>query len=95
MLGQTQDAALIYTTLTTALGADGTRLCLIKSITAKDDNGYEVRLSEGACTAGQTATGPICAFTLGVFIGAISAITGTRMYGTEIACCATGSPMCI
>ena len=95
MMGKTRDAAIIQETLATALGAEGTRLCLVQNITAKENGGYEVQLSEGACTAGQSSDTPVCAFTLGVFVGAISAITGTRMSGVETACSACGNPVCV
>jgi predicted hydrocarbon binding protein len=95
LLGASSDPAVIHAQLDAALGLNGTRLCLIQSITRKDDGGYEVRLKEGACTAGQSSSEPICAFTLGVFIGAISAITGIRMNGRELECQACGVPMCV
>jgi predicted hydrocarbon binding protein len=54
-----------------------------------------VRISESACTAGQVSSHPHCAFTMGVFIGAIHALTGSRVKGTEIQCCAMGADQCI
>lgn len=95
LLGKSQDSALIYANLGAALGSDGTRLCVVESVAAKPDGGYEVRITEGACTAGQESSIPHCAFTMGVFIGALSAITGTRMKGHETECCACGAAMCV
>jgi hypothetical protein len=66
-------AEKIYNELSKALGPDGTRLCLIESVTAKDNGGYEVRSFECASPT----------YTLGVLIGAISAITGKTMLGHE------------
>lgn len=93
--GSTTDPATIHTLLDTALGVNGTRLCLIKGVAATPDGGYEVRLTEGACTAGQSSTEPLCAFTLGVFVGAIQALTGKTLRGRETACCACGAPECV
>ncbi len=95
MVGSTSDPEVIQEKLDGALGLNGTRLCLIDSITTLPNGGYEVRLHEGACTAGQVSDTPHCAFTLGVFIGALHAITGTRMKGREIQCCACGADQCI
>lgn len=95
LLGSTLDSAVMYAQLAPALGAQGTRLCLLQSISALPEGGYEVRLTEGACTAGQQASEPVCAFTLGVFIGAIQAITGTPMRGQETSCAACGADVCV
>jgi predicted hydrocarbon binding protein len=95
LVGNTQDADTLRVKLDAALGADGTRLCIVNSVAAKPNGGYEVRLQEGACTAGVTASEPYCAFTLGVFIGAISTITGRRMLGKETTCMAMGSAECV
>lgn len=95
LMGKSHDPAYIQQQLAAALGADGTRLCILHSITTKPNGGYEVHLSEVACTAGQVASEPVCAFTLGVFIGAINAITGERMKGSETACCACGANECV
>ena len=81
--------------LIAALSAEGTRLCIITSVTPQPNGGYEVRITEGACTAGVTSSEPYCAFTLGVFIGAVSAITGHRMIGRETECAAGGHPECV
>jgi predicted hydrocarbon binding protein len=89
------DPSTIQELLNNALGADGTRLCLIQSISLRDGGGYEVRLTEGACTMGQIADEPICAFTLGVFVGAIATLTGQRVTGREVECQACGAPMCV
>ncbi len=95
LIGSTQDAALIRDQLDAALGIKGTKLCIVESVIAKPNGGYEVRISEGACTAGQTASQPHCAFTMGVFIGAFQAITGARVNGYETECCACGAAACI
>lgn len=95
ILGTTVDAAVIKEKLGSALGAEGTRLCLVRSVAPTPGGGFEVRISEGACTAGVTAEEPYCAFTLGVFIGAVSAITGQRMVGRETECSAMGKPECV
>jgi len=95
LMGSSTDCATIQAELSAALGANGTRLCLVHSVTPRPNNGYEVRISEGACTAGQTSDKPHCAFTMGVFIGAIHAITGQRMRGTETECEACGAKECV
>lgn len=95
LTGHSQDPAVITTKLNTALGADGTKLCTVKSVAAKPNGGFEVRIVEGACTAGMTTTEPHCAFTMGVFIGAVSELTGQRMLGHETECCAMGHAECI
>lgn len=95
LLGSTQDGEAIRLKLDEALGVNGTRLCLIKSIQAKPDGGYEVRITESACTAGQVSPQPHCAFTMGVFIGAIHALTNQRVKGVETECCACGAAECI
>lgn len=77
------------------LGVNGTRLCIVNSVSAKPDGGFEVRIKEGACTAGQKSDTPHCAFTMGVFIGALHALTGQRMNGFETECCASGAAECV
>jgi hypothetical protein len=61
--------------LHTALGPDGTRLCLIEQVIQKDNGGFEVHSVENAS--------PL--YTLGVLIGAISSMTGKTMLGEEVA----------
>jgi V4R domain-containing protein len=95
LLGDTKDNETIRAKLDEALGVKGTRLCLVNSIQSKPNGGYEVRISEGACTAGQVSSQPHCAFTMGVFIGAIHALTGARMNGVETECCACGAAECV
>ena len=95
LLSSSQDGAAIRERLDAAFGVNGTKLCIVKSVTRKPNGGYEVRITEGACTAGQTSSEPLCAFTMGVFIGAIHAITGARMNGHETECCACGAAECV
>lgn len=95
LMGKMTEASQIQAKLDQVLGAEGTKLCLIQSISHRADGGYEVRLIESACTLGQTSSEPLCAFTLGVFVGAISALTGQRMTGKEVECQACGDPMCV
>lgn len=95
LLSSTTDPKIIRDKLDEVLGVNGTRLCLVQDVVAKPNGGYEVRITEGADIAGLTASEPICAFALGVFVGAIHAITGTRMMGRETACCACGAKECV
>ena len=95
LLGSSEDPALMQSKLAAALGASGTKLCLVQKITKNDNGSYEVHLSEGACTAGQTSSEPVCAFTLGVFIGALHGFTGTPMRGRELQCSACGANECV
>ena len=96
MRGEVTDPEEMRKVLSQILGEEGTRLCLVDSIKAKSNGGYEVQISEGACTAGVSdATEPYCAFTLGVFVGAISAFTGQRMNGKETTCAAMGNSICV
>lgn len=93
--GAALDGEQLRARLDAALGCEGTRLCIVQRVTARPEGGYEVRIAEGACTAGQTSAMPHCAFTLGVFIGAFHALTGTPMRGHETECCACGAPSCV
>jgi hypothetical protein len=68
--GSKQDSDAILKELDGALGVDGTRLCLIKSI-KEIDGVYEVVITEYPCVS----------YTMGVLIGAIGAINGIRMHG--------------
>jgi predicted hydrocarbon binding protein len=95
LLGSTKDGRELKNKLNEALGLKGTRLCLVESVTARPNGGYDVRITESACTAGQTSSEPLCAYTLGVFIGAVHALTGVRMNGYESECQAMGAPMCV
>ncbi len=95
LAGATKDPAVICEKLKTALGAEGTRLCIVEAVTAKPNGGYEVRISEGACTAGVVDSEPHCAYTMGVFVGALSTITGQRLKGSETECSAMGGPHCV
>lgn len=95
MVGKTKDPGEIRAQLDNALGLKGTRLCIVKSVTAKPNGGYEVRIGEAACTAGQVSSVPHCAFTLGVFIGAFHGITGVRVNGHETQCSACGADECV
>jgi predicted hydrocarbon binding protein len=90
----TEDVDKVQKTLTALLGLDGTRLCLVEKI-SRTTNGFEVLIAESACCSGSTAEEPVCAYTLGVFIGAFEVISGKRMMGTEPECNATGHTHCL
>lgn len=95
LAGSTTDASVLQAKLDEALGINGTRLCMVQNVVTHPNGGYEVRIAEGACTAGVSSDMPHCAFTLGVFVGAISALTGKTMIGRETECSAQGKDQCI
>jgi predicted hydrocarbon binding protein len=89
-----EDTAQIKQKLIELLGIDGTRLCLINDI-KKTANGFDVLIDESACCAGSKSEEPVCAYTLGVFIGVFEVVTGKRMNGRETECMATGHGNCL
>ncbi len=80
--------------LADALGIDGTRLCVVTEFTSNDAHEYTVKLVEGACSFEQQTDSAMCAYTLGVFIGAIGTLIGHTMTGKETECQATGDDTC-
>ncbi len=76
------------------LGKEGTRLCIVDAVT-KTANGFQVRVSESACSTGMKTDAPNCAFTLGVFIGAMELICKQRLTAHETDCVATGHSQCV
>ncbi|MGF1646290.1 MAG: V4R domain-containing protein [Kineosporiaceae bacterium] len=77
------------------LGLGGTRLCMVRSVAQVDKGTFEVRIFEGACTMGRRSDEPVCAYTLGVFMGALQAILGAPMRGHETRCEAMGAEECV
>jgi V4R domain len=94
LIGVPADGPKLTEVLDGVLGLDGTRLCLVRSVEPTGD-GFEVRISEGACTMGQQSDEPVCAYTLGVFMGAMQAFTGVPMRGDEAQCEAMGAEECV
>lgn len=88
------DTSSMVTVLNKVLGKDGTRLCIVDDITATD-TGYQVTVSESACSTGMKTSEPNCAFTMGVFIGAMEVVSQQRMMAVETECVATGHDHCI
>jgi hypothetical protein len=93
--GMPADGPKLTEVLDGVLGVDGTRLCLVRSVEPMGAGAFEVRISEGACTVGRESDAPVCAYTLGVFMGALQAITGTPMRGDETRCQAMGAEECV
>lgn len=89
-----EDEAGITQALNKALGIEGTRLCIVEAIT-KTEIGYQVRISESACSSGLHTTDPNCAFTMGVFIGAMEAVVKHRFNARETECVAIGNNHCV
>ncbi|MGF1663804.1 MAG: 4-vinyl reductase [Kineosporiaceae bacterium] len=94
LVGVPADGEKLTEVLDGVLGLGGTRLCLVRSVEPVG-GGFEVRISEGACTMGRESDEPVCAYTLGVFMGAMQAITGAPMRGEEAQCEAMGAAECV
>ncbi len=88
------DTAKITHTLNSILGKDGTRLCIVEEVSTTSE-GYQVRISESACSVGMKTATPNCAFTMGVFVGALELISQKRMTVVETECVATGHSHCV
>ncbi|MCB9686321.1 MAG: hydrocarbon-binding protein [Alphaproteobacteria bacterium] len=71
--------------ISSALGADGTRLCNVHSI-RQDGDVIKVIVSDTVCMAGEAdGTDRICTFTLGAVQGALEALTGRKLKGQHTA----------
>jgi hypothetical protein len=95
LAGSNLDDAKLHQLFLETFGIDGTRLCLVTEVVSDGSGGYVVQLVEGACTRGLQADEPMCAYTLGVFVGALQGITGVTMQGVESQCQAMGAPTCV
>ncbi len=76
------DKATLY--LQQALGADGTKLCLIDKVEAVD-SGYRVYCRETICSAGEAegSSAPL-SFTLGALQGALESMMKKRLRGKQV-----------
>ncbi len=71
--------------LNTAIGKDGTRLCGVDKVEV-DGTAIRTYLSETVCSAGEPMGSPrTLTFTLGAVQGALEAITGRKLKGTQTA----------
>jgi predicted hydrocarbon binding protein len=86
--------AAITKALDSLLGKEGTRLCLVEKV-AKNSKGYTVEVRESACSSGLSTSEPNCAFTMGVFLGALELIAKERMTVRETSCVACGAASCV
>jgi hypothetical protein len=67
-----------------ALGANGTRLCIINKI-EETETGYKVYCSETICSSGEAqGSTRVLSFTQGALQGALEALTGNRLRGTQV-----------
>lgn len=70
--------------LQAALGAEGTRLCIINKIEESDES-IKVYCSETICSSGEPQGSPrILSFTQGAIQGALEALTGSRLRGKQV-----------
>lgn len=89
-----QDEDGIRDVLEKVLGKEGTRLCKVESIKLTQ-KGYRVTISESACSTGLKRDTPNCAYTMGVFVGALEIVSKTRFSPTETECVACGGSNCV
>lgn len=79
------DAGSLTAPLNAALGADGTRLCLVEKVEQQGDN-VLVHLAETVCSAGEPPGSPRqLTFTLGAIQGALETALGRNLRGKQVA----------
>jgi predicted hydrocarbon binding protein len=88
------DTAQVAAKLNLVLGKEGTRLCIVREV-KPTEYGYEVRIEESACSMGMKTEEPNCAFTMGVFIGALEIVSKRRLTAKETNCVAIGDEQCV
>jgi predicted hydrocarbon binding protein len=80
-----QDAEFLRSALDSAIGKNGTRLCIIDKI-EMEDRKIRVSVSETVCSAGEPQGSPrVLSFTMGAIQGAIEALTGRSLKGVQTA----------
>ena len=79
------DPDAVASALNAAIGKDGTRLCGVDKVEV-EDNAIRIYLSETVCSAGEPmGSSRNLSFTLGAVQGALEAVTGRKLKGTQIA----------
>ena len=82
--GSKTDPASLATTLDTALGVNGTKLCTVNEVARTENGGYVVRLSETICSAGEPqGSERQLTFTLGAIHGAVEEIYEVKLRGKQ------------
>jgi predicted hydrocarbon binding protein len=77
--------------VSSALGKEGTRLCIIDKITHEGD-AYQVYTKESVCSAGEEqGANRICTYTMGAIQGFMESFLGKRLRGKQIASVLRGS----
>jgi hypothetical protein len=69
-----EDDETLRQRLDDALGVNGTRLCIVKSVVETDAGAFDIHIEENVSTH----------YTIGVLIGAISTMTGKTMLGKDM-----------
>ncbi|MFK7931222.1 MAG: hypothetical protein AB8H79_23770 [Myxococcota bacterium] len=71
--------------LRTALGADGTRLCIVEDITKEGEDVYVVKLSETICSClEEQGSKAELSYTFGAVQGAIESLIGEKVRGKQV-----------
>jgi hypothetical protein len=74
------------------IGLEGTRLCIVKEISATPEGGYYVKSEEAVCTSGEPAgSNRLPTYTLGALIGFLETAYGTPLKGSVVAPSTQGS----
>lgn len=76
------------------LGVKGTHLCVVEGFEPTAD-GFQIKVSESACSFGMQTSEPNCAYTMGVFLGITETITARRFTVSESECIAMGHAHCV
>ncbi len=78
------DPGKIVATLNAAIGADGTKLCIVDEVQRIGDGGFLVKLSETICSAGEPqGSERQLTFTLGAIHGAVEELYGVKIRGKQ------------
>ena len=84
LVGQTRPWEEVTKLIQTALGKDGTRLCLVDKI-AEEGDVIKVYCRETVCSAGEPQGSERClSFTMGAIQGALEQMTGRKLRGKQV-----------
>jgi hypothetical protein len=75
-----------------AIGVEGTRLCMIREISKKDDGSFLVKAEETVCSAGEpSGSTRKCTFTLGAITACVEEAYGIKLTAKQVASVLSGS----